>query len=61
MRDFDEIKTLKEFKERSGWSHQKIAENMGIHGMTIQGWLSGKYKPSPVFKKMLRSFLIEKL
>jgi DNA-binding XRE family transcriptional regulator len=61
MKEFDEIKMLKEFKAKSGWSNQRIGEAMGIHGQTIQGWLTGKYKPSPVFKKMLRSFLIEHL
>ena len=59
--EFDEIKKLKEFKKKSGWSNQRIAEAMGIHSQTIQNWLSGKYQPSPVFKKMLRSFLIERL
>ena len=61
MKEFDELKMLKEFKEKSGWSYQKIGQAMGIHGQTVQGWLTGKYKPSPVFKKMLRAFLIENL
>lgn len=61
MKEFDEIKMLKEFKEKSGWSNQKIGEAMGLHGQTIQGWLSGKYKPSPMAKRLLRAFLIENL
>jgi DNA-binding transcriptional regulator YiaG len=59
--EFDEIKKLKEFKKKSGWSNQRIAEAMGIHSQTIQNWLSGKYQPSPLAKRLLRAFLIERL
>jgi len=34
---------------------------MGIHGQTVQGWLSGKYEPSPMAKRLLRAFIIEHL
>lgn len=61
MKEFDEIKMLKEFKEKSGWSNKKIGEVMGLHGQTVQGWLSGKYRPSPMAKRLLLAFLIENL
>jgi len=61
MREFDELKLLKEFKAKSGWSYEKIARETGLHMRTIQGWFTGKFKPSPLAKKVLRTFLIEHL
>jgi len=61
MQEFNELEMLKKFKEKSGWSYEKIAQNIGVHSQTIQGWFSGKYKPSQLAKKALRSFLINNL
>jgi len=61
MREFDELKLLKEFKAEKGWSYDRIARATGLHSRTIQGWFLGKNKPSPMAKKVLRAFLIEHL
>jgi len=61
MREFDELKMLKEFKAREGWSYDRIARVTGLHNRTIQGWFLGKNKPSPMARKVLRAFLIEHL
>jgi DNA-binding XRE family transcriptional regulator len=61
MQEFNELEMLKKYKEKSGWSYEKIAQNIGVHSQTIQGWFSGKYKPSQLAKKALRSFLINNL
>lgn len=56
-RDIPEIKKLKSFKKRSGWSYQKISVHMGIHSQTIYFWLAGKYQPSDLALEKLRAFL----
>lgn len=60
MKGKEELELLKEFKERSGWSHQKLANHLGIHHQTIQGWFSGKYKPSKLAKEKIQHFLMIK-
>lgn len=52
-----EVKKLKSFKKRSGWSYQKISSHMGIHSQTIYFWLTGKFKPSGLAKEKIRQFL----
>ena len=52
-----EIEKLRSFKERSGWSYQKISNHMGIHAQTIYFWLAGKYRPSSLALEKVRRFL----
>jgi len=61
MEKFDDLDMLKKFKEKSGWSYDKISKEIGVHHQTIQGWFSGKYNPSQLARKALRSFLIDHL
>lgn len=61
MEKFNELEMLKKFKEKSGWSYDRISKKIGVHHQTIQGWFSGKYKPSQLARKALRSFLIDHL
>lgn len=51
------VKRLKSFKERSGWSYQKISSHMGMHSQTIYFWLTGKFKPSGLAEEKIRQFL----
>ncbi len=52
-----EVVKLKKFKERSGWSYNKISAHMGIHSQTIYFWLAGKYQPSNLALEKIRNFL----
>ena len=52
-----ELEKLRSFKDRSGWSYQKISNHMGIHSQTIYFWLSGRYRPSSLAIDKLREFL----
>ena len=61
MEEFNDLDMLKKFKEKSGWSYDKISKEIGVHHQTIQGWFSGKYKPSQLARKTLRAFLIDHL
>ncbi len=60
MKEKDELELLKEFKKESGWSHPKLASHLGVHYQTIQGWLTGKYKPSKMAIDRIRHFLMIK-
>lgn len=57
--DIPEVEELRRFKEKSGWSYEKIGLRMGIHSQTIVFWLTGKHKPSKLALNALRSFLEE--
>lgn len=52
-----EIEKLKSFKERSGWSYNKMSSLMGIHSQTIYFWLRGSYRPSSLALEKIRHFL----
>lgn len=52
-----ELGFLKKFKERSGWSYDRISKEIGIHHQTVQGWFTGKYKPSQLSRKAIHEFL----
>jgi len=52
-----EIEELRNFKDRSSWSYQKISNHMGIHSQTIYFWLSGKYRPSSLALEKVKEFL----
>ena len=52
-----EVSDLKEFKERSGWSYEKIAIQIGVHSQTVINWINEKGNPSPMGKEKIRKFL----
>lgn len=52
-----EIEKLAKFKERSGWSYNKISVHMGIHSQTIYFWLKGRYNPSDLALEKVKEFL----
>lgn len=54
----DELKALKEFKEKSGWSFDKMAAKIGVTPQTIRNWFNGRYAPSEMAKRLIRDFLI---
>ena len=59
MQESNELQRLKEFKEKYGWSYDRISKELGVHHQSVQGWFSGKYKPSQLAKKSIRAFLIK--
>lgn len=61
MKEFDEIEQLINFKKKSGWSYQKLANEIGVHYQTVIAWFTKGAKPSPLAKKAIRRFLINNL
>jgi len=53
-----EIKTLRETKERLGWTNARIGYKIGVSGMTIGNWFEGRMSPSPLALKAIREFLL---
>ena len=53
----NEAELLRVFKEKSGWSHDRLSKEIGVHHQTIQGWLTGKKKPRGLSRKAIREFL----
>jgi ribosome-binding protein aMBF1 (putative translation factor) len=60
MKEKSEVELLKEFKKKSGWSYQKLANNLGVHYQTVVAWFSGKYSPSYLAKEKIERFLMIK-
>jgi len=57
MIENSEIKALREFKKRSGWSYQAIAEKLGVHQQAVFGWFAGKWQPNNLSRQAIRKFL----
>lgn len=53
-----EVEELREFKQRSGWSDDKIARKLYVSSQTIRNWLKERNVPTELGKKAIREFLI---
>jgi len=58
MERINEVEMLKKFKEKSDWSFERIAHEIGVHSQAIQAWFRGA-KPNNLSRKAIRAFLIE--
>ena len=54
-----EVEMLREFKNKSGWSFEKIAREIGVSHQTTMAWINHNAKPHPLAQKAIRAFLIE--
>ena len=54
-----EVEMLREFKNKSGWSFEKIAREIGVSHQTVMMWINHGVKPMPLAQKAIRAFLIE--
>jgi len=61
MEKFDEVEQLVAFKKKHGWSYEKLAHGIGVHSQTIAAWFNKGAKPTPLVRKAIRTFLIERL
>lgn len=58
-RAIPEIVRLRKFKQKSGWSYEKIGLRMGVHHQSVVFWLGGQYRPSPMAREKIVKFLDE--
>ena len=54
----EEVKELKRFKNRSGWSFDKIAIKLGVSSQTVRNWFKRRNSPTPLCKKAIEEFLV---
>ena len=58
MEGINEVEMLKKFKEKSDWSFERIAHEIGVHSQAVQAWFRVA-KPNNLSRKAIRAFLIE--
>ncbi|MBA7614371.1 hypothetical protein ES703_21635 [subsurface metagenome] len=56
-KEIPELEKLKEFKEQSGWTYQRIAHLIGCHYQSCINWINGTYRPSPMAIEKIKTFL----
>lgn len=56
-KEIPELERLKEFKKKSGWTYEKIAEFMKVHSQSVCNWITGAFKPSNMAIEKIRKFL----
>lgn len=54
-----EVKMLRDFKEESGWSYEKIAREIGVTQRSVILWLKHDKRPMPLAREAIRAFLIK--
>ncbi|MHB8093826.1 MAG: helix-turn-helix domain-containing protein [Candidatus Aminicenantales bacterium] len=52
-----EIQLLKKFKQKTGWSYVRIAEEIGVHYQSVVAWFAGRKVPGNLGSKAIREFL----
>ena len=59
MEPTKEVKRLMAFKQKSGWSYQRIAQEIGVTKLTVMKWCTKGAKPNPLTRKAIKLFLID--
>lgn len=54
-----EANLLLEFKQESGFSYEKLGQEIGVCGMTIYRWCKGRQQPSLMAKKLIKDYLLK--
>lgn len=44
---------IKEFREKLGWTREKLASELGVSFFTVQKWELGVTNPSPLAKEKI--------
>ena len=44
---------IKELRQRSGWTQERFARELGVSVMTVSRWETGKQKPIPSLQHAL--------
>jgi putative transcriptional regulator len=51
--------TIKELRDKLGWSREKLASEIGVSFFTVQKWELGLNKPSPMAQRLIDALLRE--
>jgi hypothetical protein len=52
-----EVKLLKAFKKKMGWTYVRIASEIGVHYQSVVAWFDGRKIPGNLGSKAIREFL----
>jgi transcriptional regulator with XRE-family HTH domain len=61
MEEIKEVEMLRDFKNKSGWSFEKIARQIGVSHQSVMAWINRGVKPNPLARKAIKAFLIDHL
>lgn len=53
----DEVKKLREIKEREQLTNEAICREIEITVTTLHRWFTGRHTPSPAMRRLIRIFI----
>ncbi|MBA7611407.1 hypothetical protein ES703_18631 [subsurface metagenome] len=59
--EFDEIEMLRKYRDEKKLTYPQIAKALGFSNISVYNWIKGYRKPSPVAKKLIRDYLMERM
>lgn len=59
--EFDEIEMLRKYRDEKNLTYPQIAKALGFSSISVYNWIKGYRKPSPVAKKLIRDYLMERM
>jgi len=59
--EFDEVEQLRKYRDEKNLTYPQIAKALGFSNISVYNWIKGYRKPSPVAKKLIRDYLMERL
>jgi len=59
--EFDELEMLRKYRDEKKLSYPQIAKSLGFSSVSVYHWIKGYRKPSPIAKKLIRDYLMERM
>ena len=59
--EFDEVEMLRKYRQEKGLSYPQIAKALGFSSISVYNWIKRNRKPSPVARKHIRDYLMERI
>ena len=59
--EFDEVEMLRKYRDEKNLTYPQIAKVLGFSQISVYNWIKGYRKPSPVARKLIREYLMERL
>lgn len=53
------VRLLLAIRWQRGWTQQQLADELGVHPMTVSCWERGKHEPHPTWMQILRRLLAD--
>ena len=59
--EFDEVEMLRKYRAEKKLTYPQIAKALGFSSISVYNWIKGYRKPSPVARKLIRDYLMERI